>query len=273
MKSTRHSEQTLLNKLYEAINGKSFTIIASELNYGVPFISTKLKQLAIKYNLEQDLNTSLNNQKLKRINKTSFSNKSINYLNSIKNIPCIWKSWNGYDISSTGLVKHNNKFLSYSFKETNFTTYARVVIFISGRRYYYSVHRLVLEVFNPNPNSNFLQVDHIDGNGLNNDINNLRWCTGSENINYSFITNSVIKKGICSKGGKISGKILRNRAIIKYSNLLKNRFISYNANATITYQCKCCNQILTEPNTARAFRYGNDGICGKCRKTYEPRGE
>lgn len=41
------------------------------------------------------------------------------------------------------------------------------------RNYY--VHRLVCMAFNPVPNMNQLQVDHIDGNKMNNNIANLRW--------------------------------------------------------------------------------------------------
>ena len=42
----------------------------------------------------------------------------------------------------------------------------------NGKKYYKRVHRLVANTFIPNPN-NLPQVNHKDGNKLNNNINNL----------------------------------------------------------------------------------------------------
>ena len=43
------------------------------------------------------------------------------------------------------------------------------------------IHRLVGEVFLGNPKK-LPQIDHIDGNKLNNSVSNLRWVTASQNI-------------------------------------------------------------------------------------------
>lgn len=46
------------------------------------------------------------------------------------------------------------------------------------------VHRLVASLFIPNPN-NYPQVNHIDGNKLNNNDWNLEWCTQLHNMQHS----------------------------------------------------------------------------------------
>ena len=46
------------------------------------------------------------------------------------------------------------------------------------------VHRLVAQAFIPNPN-NYSCINHKDENKLNNNVNNLEWCTKQYNNKYS----------------------------------------------------------------------------------------
>lgn len=61
--------------------------------------------------------------------------------------------------------------------------YKKVELAGVDKTHRFSVHRLVLETFQPVPNMWELQVDHIDGDRTNNALSNLRWTTAAENLN------------------------------------------------------------------------------------------
>lgn len=54
-----------------------------------------------------------------------------------------------------------------------------------GKRHRYSVHRLILENFNPIDDMDKMQVNHIDGNKRNNRLSNLEWVTNYENTQHA----------------------------------------------------------------------------------------
>ena len=55
--------------------------------------------------------------------------------------------------------------------------YKTVTLYKDNNEWIVSVHRLVLMTFDPNENSDTLQVNHIDRNPSNNHISNLEWVT------------------------------------------------------------------------------------------------
>lgn len=59
---------------------------------------------------------------------------------------------------------------------------------INGKKKTYRAHRLVLMAFKPADNMENLEVNHIDGNKKNNKLENLEWCTSSENQIHAFKT-------------------------------------------------------------------------------------
>ena len=57
-----------------------------------------------------------------------------------------------------------------------------------GKKKTFRAHRLVLMAFKPMENMDKLEVNHIDGNKKNNKLENLEWCTSSENQKHAFRT-------------------------------------------------------------------------------------
>lgn len=63
--------------------------------------------------------------------------------------------------------------------------YARVYLKTKSGMKRFLVHRIIAMCFIPNPNSKPC-VNHIDGDKLNNSVENLEWCTYSENEHHSY---------------------------------------------------------------------------------------
>lgn len=95
-------------------------------------------------------------------------------------------------VSDTGIIKINNKIM-----KTHYSTngYLYISICDSNKVKHFKVHRLVAQAFIPNP-ENKPQVNHIDGNKLNNCVNNLEWCNNSQNIKHAYDTGIMEKRKI-----------------------------------------------------------------------------
>ena len=94
-----------------------------------------------------------------------------------------------YYVTDDGRIwsDRTKKYLSFQYDKDG---YVKVSMrSTDNKSHRYSVHRLVLENFDPVKNMELLQVNHKDGNKLNNRLENLEWVTCKENIQHAVNNN------------------------------------------------------------------------------------
>lgn len=72
--------------------------------------------------------------------------------------------------------------------------YHEVLLSENGRSKNYLVHRLILASFNPIENMDSYDVNHKNGDKLDNRLDNLEWCTRSENIKHAYENGLELKR-------------------------------------------------------------------------------
>lgn len=111
----------------------------------------------------------------------------------------IWKDvvgWEGlYEVSNMGNVRSVDRYLGHPKSPTGAfrkgkmliprsKKYADIHLWKNSKYVSTHVHRLVALAFIPNP-ENKPEVNHMDGNRLNNNVNNLEWVTKQENMEHA----------------------------------------------------------------------------------------
>ena len=153
-------------------------------------------------------------------------NENIYHDEEWKDIPSeIVNGIDGYKISNYGRVKNHKGRITLGHKHES------GYIWVSIAPKTYLLHRLVAKVFISNPEHKE-QVNHIDGNKENSCVNNLEWCSNSENQIHK------VNSGLSNSTKKIIQYDLQMNKI-KVFNSQKNA--SKELNICYTSIGKCCS--------------------------------
>ena len=162
-----------------------------------------------------------------------------------------WKPINGYEglyeVSNRGKIKsfHKNKegilikLFTEKLKHTNYKCLTLVDIF--GNKKQFRVHRIVAEMFLPNKHNKRF-VNHIDNNGENNCVENLEWCSQSENIKHSHNQNRSEQVYLANKIQSYKAKKNREDMVgKKYGKWLVLKALpkDYTTKSISKMLCKC----------------------------------
>lgn len=105
----------------------------------------------------------------------------VSNLGNVRSLDRIRKQFNHNGIAT---VKYKGRILKKQLQKR--TGYRTVTLYDNNRNgKIKSIHRLVAETFLDNPN-NYPVVNHKDGNKLNNNVDNLEWCTVSHNVKHAY---------------------------------------------------------------------------------------
>lgn len=103
----------------------------------------------------------------------------------------IWRDIAGYDgdyqVSTFGRIKSFKKGRVKILKPNLFGEYICVELHKNCKTKTFLIHRLVPEVFIPNPDVKPF-INHIDGHKFDNFVGNLEWITNAENMRHAFET-------------------------------------------------------------------------------------
>lgn len=107
------------------------------------------------------------------------------------------KDFEDYLVSEDGNI-YSNKYGKQRLMKQNVSKkdgYVRIKLYKNNVKKTFLLHRVIADSFIPNPD-NKKEVNHKDGDKLNNSVDNLEWVTPSENVIHSYKNGLQSKKGI-----------------------------------------------------------------------------
>ena len=139
----------------------------------------------------------------------------VSNLGRVKSLPRLVTQWNRFQNITYSIPE---KILSLQIVNN----YYSVKLSKKGKIKSYRVHRLVAEAFIDNPD-NLPEVNHKDENKLNNNIDNLEWCTRQYNNTYNNhnakINAKKRKKVICVETKQIYNSITEAEILTGYTHI------------------------------------------------------
>ena len=146
----------------------------------------------------------------------------------------IWRRIDAdYDVSNQGRVRHGSRILSGSVHSDNY-----ILATLHGKQI--PVHRLVAEAFIPNYEKK-LEVNHIDGNKMNNAVDNLEWVTRAENQKHA-VDNGLQPKPAKTYQGKFTAEQREEIKRIWDSGMFSRRQLAIKYGVSHT----CVNDIIND---------------------------
>ena len=135
----------------------------------------------------------------------------------------IWKDVEGFEglyrVSNEGVLMSTPRFGTYGgvMKPYKLNSgYEVYRLYKDGKIHRELTHRLLAKNFIPNP-ENKPYINHIDGNPMNNSLDNLEWVTQKENIQHA------VRTGLMKSGEKHHNVKLTDKEILEIRDLYRHK--------------------------------------------------